>query len=74
MSPAEGKDGFALPWRVEFSGVGSIDILDASGAKLASAYFRDDHKKWSLLECKLSPTEAEQIASVIDRLNEGFKK
>lgn len=73
MNLGNSGDGFALPWRVEFSGGETIDIFDANGAKLASAYFRHDLKKWSLPECKLSPAEAKQIASVIDRLNEAFK-
>ena len=73
MSLGKDEDGFALPWRVEFSGGETIDIFDANGAKLASAHFRNDLKKWSLPECKLSPAEAKQIASVIDRLNEAFK-
>ena len=72
MNLGEGGDGFALPWRVEFSGGESIDIFDANGTKLVSAHFRHDLKKWSLPECKLSPAETDQIASVIDRLNGAF--
>ena len=73
MNLGEGGDGFALPWRVEFSGRDGVNIFDANGAKLVSAHFRSDLKKWSLQECKLSPAEAKQIASVIDRLNKAFK-
>ena len=67
MEPIKSSD-FKLPWRIEFSGRDCFEIVDASDAKLASAYFRYDLKKWSLTESKLTPEETKQVATLIDRL------